>query len=110
MKIWTALALCAGLTAACTSAEDRIAFDGQYFNAKLRKVDRQLNVFTVTVRPVSKSLEGAVAAGEYEAISYCINTFGSSDIEWAVGPDTAREQLPIDRDVLTLQGLCPDAR
>lgn len=110
MKIWTALVVCAGLTAGCTSSEDRILFDGQYFNAKLRKVDRQLDVFTVTVKPVSKSVEGALAAGQYEAIIHCVNYFGSSDIEWTVGPDTPSEQLSVVNDVLTLQGRCPSSR
>lgn len=110
MKIWTALVVCAGLTAGCTSSEDRILFDGEYFNAKLRKVDRQLDVFTVTVKHVSKSLKGALAAGEYEAITHCVNYYGTSDIVWTVGPDTPEEQLSIVKDVVTLQGRCPDAR
>ncbi|QUJ75044.1 hypothetical protein KDD17_08280 [Sulfitobacter albidus] len=110
MKSAILLACASALLIGCTSAEDRIFFDGQFYNAKLRKVDRQLDQFVVTVRPVSKSLTGAVQAGEYEAITYCVNTYGSSDIEWAVGPDTPEGQLPIDRDTLTLSGTCPGAR
>jgi len=110
MKIWTSIALCAGLVAGCTSAEDRILFDGQFYNAKLRKVDRQFDVFTVTVKPVSKSLKGALEAGAYEATVYCVNTFGNSEIIWTAGPDAPEGQLRIDKDVLTLQGRCPDGR
>jgi hypothetical protein len=110
MRIWTALAVCAGLVAGCTAADDRILFDGQFYNAKVRTVDRQLDVFTVNVRPVSKSLLGAREAGEYEAISYCVNSFGSSDIVWTAGPDAPDGQLTIDRDTLVLQGRCPGAR
>lgn len=110
MKTWTAVALCALLVAGCGGDEDRILFDGQSFNAKLRKVDQQSDVFTVTVKPVSRSLDGAVAAGEYEAIKHCVNTYGTSDIVWTIGPDTPQGQLPIEKDVLTLQGRCPDAR
>ena len=58
MKNWTGVALCVGLFAGCTSSEDRIFFDGQFYTAKLRKVERQLDQFVVTVKPVSKSLEG----------------------------------------------------
>lgn len=110
MKNWTGLVLCAGLLAACTSAEDRILFDGQFYNAKLRKIDRQLDQFTISVKPVSKSLAGALDAGRHEAISYCINEFGSSDIIWAAGPDMPEGQLTITDDTLTLQGRCPNAR
>jgi hypothetical protein len=110
MKNWTGIALCVGLLAACTAAEDRISFDGQFYNAKLRKVERQLDVFTVSVRPVSKSLRGALEAGSYEAVGYCVNQFGTSDVIWTAGPAAPRAQLAIERDTLILQGLCPDAR
>lgn len=110
MVKWTGMMLCAVALAACTSAEGRILFDGQFYNAKLRKVDRQIDVFTVTVRPVSKSLTGALAAGEHEAISHCVTQFGSSDILWTAGPDVPEGQLNIQDDTLTLQGRCPNAR
>ncbi|MEQ6248346.1 hypothetical protein ABMC89_05600 [Sulfitobacter sp. HNIBRBA3233] len=110
MKSWLILATATVLLAGCTSDDDRIAFDGQFYNAKLRKVERQLDTFTVTVRPVSRSLAGALEAGEYAAIEYCVNTFGSSDIIWAVGPETPQQSLPIESDTLTLQGQCPGAR
>jgi len=110
MNKLTGVVLCAGLLAGCTSPEDRILFDGQFFNAKLRKVDRQLDEFTVAVRPVSKSLTGAVEAGRYEATIYCVNAYGSSDIIWSAGPDAPEGQLNITRDTLTLQGRCPNAR
>lgn len=110
MKNWTAIALCAGLVAGCTSSEDRVYFDGQFYNAKLRKVERQLDQFTVTVKPVSKSLLGAREAGRYEATVHCVNAFGSSDIIWAAGPDAPDGQLNIQNDTLTLSGRCPNAR
>lgn len=110
MKTFVLLASASALLIGCTSQEDRVYFDGEFYRANLRKVDRQFDEFVVTVRPVSKSLTGAVQAGEYEAISYCVNTFGSSDIVWSIGPDTADTQLPIDRDTLTLSGTCPGAR
>ncbi|WP_298857313.1 hypothetical protein [uncultured Sulfitobacter sp.] len=110
MKIWTGIALCAGLLAGCTSAEDRIFFDGQFYTSKIRKVERQFDVFTVTVKPVSKSLKGAREAGRFEATVYCVNTYGSSDIIWTAGPDAPEGQLNIEKDTLTLQGRCPNAR
>lgn len=109
MKIWIGVILCAGLLAACTSAEDRIYFDGQLFNAKARAVDARIDVFTVAVKPVSKSLKGAREAGLYEATVYCVNKYGSSDIIWAAGPDAPEGQLNINKDTLILQGRCPNA-
>lgn len=109
MKSWTGIALCAGLLTGCSSTEDRIFFDGQFYNAKLRKVERQLDQFIVTVKPVSKSLAGAREAGRYEAVVHCVNSFGSSDIIWSAGPDADESALSIDKDTLTLQGRCPNA-
>lgn len=110
MKIWIGIGLCIGLLGGCTAQDDRISFDGQLFNAKIRKVERQLDVFNVTVKPVSRSLVGALEAGAYEATVYCVNTYGSSDIIWIAGPDAPDCQLNIDKDTLTLQGRCPNAR
>ena len=110
MKNWTAIALCAGLLAGCTSPEDRILFHGQFFTSKIRKVERQIDVLAVTVKPVSRSLKGAREAGRYEATVYCVNTYGSSDVIWTAGPDAPEGQLNIEKDTLTLQGRCPNAR
>ncbi|MEP1766429.1 MAG: hypothetical protein ABJJ53_07285 [Sulfitobacter sp.] len=110
MKNWMGLVVCAGLVVGCTSPEDRLLFDGQFYNAKLRKVEKQLDQFEVTVKPVSKSLAGALEAGEFEAVSYCINTFGSSDINWTAGPDASEGSLNIDKDTVTLAGGCSSLR
>jgi hypothetical protein len=110
MRPLIAMAVCAGLLAGCTAQEERVLFDGHFFKAKLRKADRQLDTFTIAVRPVSKSLRGAREAGAYEATVYCVNTFGTSDIVWTAGPDAADAELTIANDTLLLQGRCPDAR
>ncbi|MBL4766654.1 MAG: hypothetical protein JKY94_02940 [Rhodobacteraceae bacterium] len=92
---------------ACSKKEDSgLRFDGQYFAAKSKKVDDTLSVFTVTVEPVSSSLDGALAAGGYEGTRYCIKNFGTSVIKWTVGPKTEPGQLRIVEDTLTLQGQC----
>jgi hypothetical protein len=110
MKNWIGTAICAGLLVGCTSSEDRILFDGQFYKTSVRKVEKQLDVFTVTVKPVSKSLLGARQAGSHAAVEYCINQFGASDIIWTAGPDVPQAQLNIEKDVMTLQGQCPNAR
>lgn len=95
------------LVSACTDSSKRIAFDGQYFRAKAKKVDKTRHAFTVRVRDVSRSLEGAIEAGRHEGISYCVDNFGSSAIEWTVGPDTPPEELQITDNTLVFQGVCP---
>ena len=85
---------------------DRVAFDGQFFRATAKKVDKQRLDFEVTVRPVSGSLEGAREAGRYEAIRYCVGNFGSSEIEWTSGPDAEDGRLLVSNDRLLLTGRC----
>lgn len=85
---------------------DRIAFDGQYFRATAKKTDKQRLNFQVTVRPVSASLEGARAAGRYEATRYCVGNFGTSDVDWVDGPDAEDGRLRVSGDSLLLVGTC----
>ena len=66
--------------------ENRVPFDGVLFNAKL-KVGENKKAFEVIVPRSHRSLSGAKEAGRYEAIIYCVNKFGTSDIIWDVSPD-----------------------
>lgn len=84
-------------------------FDGQRYTSTARALSRSdRQAFQATARPVSKSLEGAILAAEYEAIRHCITFYGTSDIDWQIGPDAPRSALPIQNNVLTLRGLCRD--
>ncbi|MEX0369480.1 MAG: hypothetical protein AB3N09_02545 [Tateyamaria sp.] len=95
------------LLSACQERRaDRIAFDGVFFRSSASKVDKQREKFEISVTPVSESLEGAREAGRYEATRYCIRQFGSSDIEWAEGPDAEDGTLRISGDKLLLTGTC----
>jgi len=96
------------LLAGCARPEARIAFDGKYFRTRLNKVDGQRDQFTVKIRDAAKSIEGAREAGRYEGTSYCVNTYGNSDIKWVVGPDTPPEQLRLVDGDLTFRGACPN--
>lgn len=95
---------------ACTvsSSSDRVLFDGQFFRAKAKHVDKKAmpTDFTVVVTGVSASLDGAREAGRYEGTKFCIKNFGSSSIEWKVGPDTEPQNLRISDDKLTFAGAC----
>lgn len=95
--------------AGCTKREDKLfPFDGHYYKVKSGAVDKKVTLvdFTLTVSQVSQSLDGAREAGGYEGIRYCIKNFGSSDIDWKVGPETEPQHLTIVDDTLTFAGRC----
>lgn len=92
----------------CINEENRIPFDGHFFRTKVRAVEKQIDVFTVTIPGVSRSFDGAREAGRYAATEYCVNNYGSSDIIWTVGPDTPKAQLNIEKDTIVFQGKCPN--
>lgn len=104
---WTLAAALIGALAlpACGNRDEDVAFDGQFFNARAKKVDGERDQFEVTVKPFSASADGARAAGEYEAIKYCIDLYGSSDIIWQRGPDD-EDGLLVAGDTLSLRGAC----
>ncbi|MGJ8625449.1 MAG: hypothetical protein ACSHXB_00705 [Sulfitobacter sp.] len=95
----------AGLVSGCVAQKDQILFDGKYFRAKVSKINKQRDVFQVTVHGVTRSIDGAREAGRHAGNSYCVKNYGSSDIDWAVGPDT--EGLRVIDDKLIFQGTCP---
>ena len=99
------------LLAACGDAplrSNKVAFDGKYFRAKAKVVDKKVSPtdFTVVVRGVSASLDGAREAGRYEGTKFCVQNFGSSRIDWKVGPDTEPQKPGISDDELTFSGTC----
>jgi len=94
------------LVAGCEKRSERIAFDGQFYKGKAKKVDDVLSQFQVSVSPVSASLEGAREAGRHEGTKYCIENYGTSDIVWAIGPESEDAELIIEKDTLYLRGEC----
>ena len=107
MRFVTPLLIAALALTACGPDEDDILFDGQFFRAKIDSDRGSREDFTVAVRPVSASLTGAREAARYEATVYCVNRYGSSAIQWEVGPDAPDEALPVLDDTLYLKGTCP---
>lgn len=106
------LAVCAVLVlavGACDAArKDRLAFDGEYFRSKAAKVDGDRRQIEVTVKPASASITGAQEAGRHEATVYCIENYGSSAVDWVVGPDDDPASYVLDGDVLMLRGACAE--
>ena len=96
-----------GALAGCNRPDESLAFDGQFFRMSSKHVERSdRRDFTVEVSPVSASLAGAKEAGGFEGIRYCIENYGTSSIDWAIGPDTEDTALVTDRDTLLFEGTC----
>ncbi len=81
-------------------------FDGQRFGGSVKAARGNRQTFVVTINGVSRSPEGAIAAAEYKATQHCIQYFGTSDVDWQVGPET--RPLPVSGDALTFRGTCRD--
>ncbi len=97
------------LAAGCDRYRDRqVPFDGYLFKSKARAVDKKLSRadFTATIWPVSQSLKGTREAARYEGTKYCIAEYGTSQVDWTIGPDTPAEQFMIVDDTLTFSGRC----
>ncbi len=92
--------------AACNRPNEDILFDGQKYKTKASKEGDDLAVFLVSITPVSASLDGAREAGRYEGTVYCIENYGTSRIDWVVGPDTDPATLTVSDDTLVLKGEC----
>ncbi len=84
-------------------------FDGQSFKAKAKAERSDRQHFVASVKPVSNSLDGAIEAAEHQGIRHCIEYFGTSDIDWEVGPNTDPAALVVEDDTLTFMGTCRDA-
>lgn len=86
---------------------ERQAFDGIYFRASTDHVSEDRRDFTVKVRNAGRSLPGALEAGRFEAVKYCLGVFGASDMIWTVGPDQELDAVVLDDGGdLILSGRC----
>ena len=110
------LGACAGLLAlpACGRgsasggmfSNNRQAYDGQYFRARLSADKEARELFSVRVNDAAKSLVGAREAGRHEAVKYCIQQYGQSRINWTTGPDVEDGALVFEDGDLILAGEC----
>ncbi len=80
--------------------------EGVRFRARASASREDRRSVTVTVTPFAVNPEASLEAGRYQATRYCLLTYGGSDTEWIIGPDAARDQLPVSDDTVTLQGRC----
>lgn len=100
--------LCLGTLAACGNRDDtRVLFDGVNFRTKAKPVDKSdRQNFVVNVPKVARSVNGAREAGRYEATRYCLRNFGTSEILWAIGPDTTDGRLVVENNDFNFRGTC----
>jgi len=80
--------------------------DGIRYRARASATREDRRNFIVTVSPVAQNPEGALEAGRYQATRYCLLTFGGSDTDWTIGPETPISEIPIEGKTLTLTGRC----
>ena len=83
-----------------------VEIDNTRFRARTSAERGDRRSFTVTVRPVAVNPEAALEVARYQATRYCLLTYGGSDTDWIIGPDTPPDQLPLDGDTATLSGRC----
>jgi len=100
------IAIAALTLSACTERSERVMFDGMYFPAKAKKESGDRKDFVVSVRRASQSLDAAREAGRHEGTSYCLENFGTSNIDWSAGPDAESGTLQVSGGNLVLKGRC----
>jgi len=107
MRILTIFFVAVLVLGACSEKSKRVYFDGKLYPTKEKgggKDDRAF--FTVTVRRADQGLDGAREAGRHGGSKYCIKNFGTSEVEWANGPDAPAETLQVANGNLVLSGRC----
>ena len=103
-------AISAAALSGCGQNKNRVTYEGQSFNAKLSKVDKQRDVFVVSVKDPARSMDGARQAAHHAATSYCVETYGTSDIIWDINPLDEEVQLRVTDNQLSFRGRCPQAQ
>ncbi len=109
LRIGLAAGLAAGLSA-CGLVNDgtELQYGGMTFrgDVKASKADRAQ--FVATGGPIGASIDGATRAAAHQGTAYCIRMFGTSDIDWDIGPDTPQGQLPVSGKDVVFQGRCAE--
>ncbi len=120
MRIFVLLVLILGL-ASCSVARNvggrfgigsgsakraEVEAGGVRFKARASPSSEDKRDITVTVTPYAVNPQASLEAARYQATRYCLLTYGGSDTEWVVSPDTPPDQLPVIEDTVTLQGRC----
>ena len=108
LKCGLVLVLCCSFASGCERWQrDRVTFDGMFFPASAKPVDRRDRTqFVATVRRADQSEDAARQAVAYEGVKYCIKWFGISNIDWEIDPGA--DAFQIDGDTVSANGTCTE--
>lgn len=106
-----ALIAAAGLAlTACTSADERVRYDGIPFQVKFKPANKKVSRkdFIVEVKEPQQSVKGARAAAHHGGVTYCLAEagYGTSDIIWENDPLDEEVPLVIDGKSAVFRGKC----
>lgn len=88
------IAMCGALglalvLAGCSDRSERVMFNGNYYPPASSADSEGGRGFTASVSRASSGMAGAQLAVQHEATRYCLQNFGTSDIDWAGAPEGA---------------------
>ncbi len=93
--------------AGCGDREQRMFFDGNYYPASSSGDQQDPRTFTASVTRAAQGITGAQRAVLHEATRYCVNTYGTSDIDWAnVAPGAEGPAYGRSGDRVSVAGRC----
>ncbi|WP_371157738.1 hypothetical protein [Jannaschia sp. 2305UL9-9] len=80
---------------------------GIRFRSRLSVTSEDDRSFAVSTAGAGRGISGAIEAGRVEAVRYCLNRFGGSEISWTYGPEQDAETIRLDdRGALVMTGQC----
>lgn len=81
-------------------------FVGSEYRSKSWPVKGDRQAFVVVVSGAGADGSAPREAARYRATQYCLGNFGTSDIDWTVGPETSSDGLRRWRGGLVFYGRC----
>ena len=107
LRIAAALAALAAVSVLGGCAQDsENDFAGSEYRSKSWPVKGDRQAFVVVVSGAGEGGSAPREAARYRATQYCLGNFGTSDIDWTVGPETPRDALRRWRGGLVFYGRC----
>ena len=89
-----------------SASKASVEAEGIRFKARASASKEDRRMIDVTVTPFAVNPEASLEAARYQATRYCLLTYGGSDTDWTISPDTPPDQLQVIDDTVTLRGRC----
>lgn len=84
-----------------------VEVEGTRFRTRVAASSEDRRTFATSTPGATAAPTAAAEAGRTQAITYCLRTFGGSQIQWIMGPDVEPEQIVVDENgTLQLTGRC----